>query len=123
MREDFTLAQLQAEWDNFALQLKKEGRDFEHTALKHELALVEKTKIQIKLANKSQEKAVENLRVELLGYLKDKLKNSFIELVVDFQKIDEKQLRYTSKEKFEYLAGKYPQLKELKRRLDLDPDF
>lgn len=123
VREAFSTEALKAAWNEFSLKLKEEGRDFDYTAINQEIVIVEKEKVQITLANKSQERAIEGLRQDLLGHLRKKLRNSFIDLAIEFQKIDETQLRYTNKEKFDYLAQKYPLLQELKKRLDLDPDF
>ena len=122
-REAFTLEQLKSAWDAYLQHLKQNNRDLEYVALNHEFELVNSETIKITLANKFQEKSIENLKPDLLGELRGKLNNSFIDLQIDFQKIDEKQLRYTNREKFDYLAQKYPLLSELKNRLDLDPDF
>ncbi len=67
--------------------------------------------------------AIENLKQDLLTYLRTALKNNYITLEINIRKVEEKELRYTNREKFEYLAEKYPKLRDLQSRLDLDPDF
>lgn len=80
-------------------------------------------KIILKLPNKSQERAIENIKQELLGFLREELNNSYIDLECEVIRKKEEELIYTNKEKFEYLSKKYPNLLELKRRLDLDTEF
>ena len=123
VRESFDFEQLKKVWDEFALKIKSEGRDADFNALKGELELVESEHIQLTIANKFQQVAIENLKQDLLDHLRTNLRNNLIKLDVEIKKIEEKELRYTSREKFEYLAKKYPKLRDLQSRFDLDPDF
>jgi len=122
-RDEFDFTSLKKWWDDFSRQIRKKGRESDFTALNGELELIEQEKIKLIIANKFQQIAIENLRQDLLGYLRKNLKNQFIDLVVEIKKKEEKELRYTNREKFEYLVDKYPKLKDLKDRLDLDPEF
>lgn len=122
-RSEFDIDDLQKAWNDFAIRLKKSGKDSDYAALNGDLELVEKENIRLTLTNKVQMVALENLKQDLLGYLRKELKNQFIDLQVEIKKVEEKELKYTNREKFEFLATKYPKLHDLKRRLDLDPDF
>jgi DNA polymerase-3 subunit gamma/tau len=99
------------------------GKDSDYSALNGELIMMDDEQIKLIIANKFQKVAIENLKQDLLAYLRTELKNNFIKLDLEIRKIEEKELRYTSREKFEYLAEKYPKLRDLQSRLDLDPDF
>ena len=79
--------------------------------------------IKLIIPNSFQSLTIEGLQQELLTYLRTKLNNSNIQLVTEIEKIENKKLIYTNSEKFDYLAEKYPALKQLKSRLDLDTDF
>lgn len=118
-----TVEQLKKEWNNFTDSLKKEGRDREFNTLNQEVVFDENLSIKLTLPNSFQSLTIEGLQQELLTYLRTKLNNSNIQLITEIEKVENKKLIYTNSEKFEYLAEKYPNLKDLKSRLDLDTDF
>jgi DNA polymerase-3 subunit gamma/tau len=64
-----------------------------------------------------------NIRIELITYLREKLQNNSIQVVGELASSDDKKIIYTNREKFDYLVEKNPMLKELKDRLNLDTDF
>ena len=70
-----------------------------------------------------QETMLNNFRTELTTFLREKLKNSSILVVGELKESEDKKMMYTSRDKFEYLLGKNPALREMKDRLGLDPDF
>ncbi|HEY0743241.1 MAG TPA: hypothetical protein VGD40_17355, partial [Chryseosolibacter sp.] len=59
----------------------------------------------------------------LAGFLREKLRNSNIQVTGVLTQSDDKKIIYTNRDKFDYLADKNPILKELKDRLGLDTDF
>lgn len=118
-----TIEQLKKEWNNFTNSLKQEGRDREFNTLNQEVVFDENLSIKLTLPNSFQSLTIEGLQQELLTYLRMKLNNSKIQLITEIEKVENKKLIYTNSEKFEYLAEKYPNLKDLKSRLDLDTDF
>ena len=75
------------------------------------------------LPNSFQSLTIEALQQELLTYLRTTLNNRRIQLITEVEKVKNKKMIYTNSEKFEFLAEKYPNLRELKMRLDLDTDF
>lgn len=75
------------------------------------------------LPNSFQSLTIEALQQELLTYLRTTLNNRRIQLITEVEKVENKKMIYTNSEKFEFLAEKYPNLRELKMRLDLDTDF
>ena len=79
--------------------------------------------ITIALSNPIEEPLLQNIRVQLTTYLRDKLNNSAISVIGVMQEIASKKVVYTNKEKFDHLAEKNPTLRELKERLGLDTDY
>lgn len=75
------------------------------------------------LLNPVQETMLENMRAELVTHLRETLQNFSIQVVGEMREMEQKTMRYTPRDKFEYLVDKNPNLKELKDRLGLDPDF
>lgn len=123
VNDEVSVDQLKKAWNNFALDLKKAGRDREYNTLNQEVVFNEDLSIDLTLPNSFQTKTIEDLQQELLTHLRTILNNSKISLVTKVEKIENKKLIYTNSEKFEYLAEKYPNLKDLKTRLDLETDF
>lgn len=116
-------AELKAEWNRFTDSLKEEGRDREYNTLNQKVEFHDDLKIELTLPNSFQSLTIEGLKQELLTYLRAKLNNGAIQLITEVEKIESKKMIYTNSEKFDFLAEKYPNLRDLKQRLDLDTDF
>ena len=118
-----TIEQLRVEWNKFAEKLKKEGRDREFSTLNQRVEFKEDLSIKLTLPNSFQSLTIEGLQQELLTYLRTNLNNGKVKLVTEIEKIEDKKMIYTNSEKFEFLADKYPDLRDLRTRLELDTDF
>jgi DNA polymerase-3 subunit gamma/tau len=115
--------ELMAGWNDFVNKLKLDGRDREYNTLNQRVNIDQDLCIHLMLPNSFQTKTIEDVQQELLTYLRTRFNNGKIKLLAEVEKFEEKKLIYTNNEKFEYLAEKYPELKKLKQRLDLDTDF
>lgn len=103
--------------------MKSEGRDREYNTLNQAVRIENNLTILLTLPNSFQSLTIEGVQQELLTYLRTKFNNGDIKLMTEVEKFEEKKLIYTNSEKFDYLAEKYPQLRKLKKKLDLDTDF
>lgn len=121
--DEVTSDQLKNVWEDFVLKLKKEGRNREYNTLNQQVTFQENLTIVLTLPNSFQSKTIEDVQQELLTELRTKLNNKNVKLVTEIEKAEHKKLIYTNSEKFEFLADKYPRLRNLKQRLDLDTDF
>jgi DNA polymerase-3 subunit gamma/tau len=67
----------------------------------------------------------EQLRMEVLGTLRERLQNYAIDIVLDVtvQENGDKKLLYTQSDKYDFLVQKHPLLGELKQKLGLDHEF
>ncbi len=67
----------------------------------------------------------EQLRMEVLGTLRERLTNYAIDIVLDvtMQENGDKKLLYTQSDKYDFLVQKHPILGELKQKLGLDHEF
>ena len=84
---------------------------------------LDETKIIVKLSNEVLKYTFNNIKVELQAFLRTNLRNNKIVLDSIVEEIDNEEMMYTNKEKFEHLAKKYPAIKELQQKLGLDPDY
>jgi DNA polymerase-3 subunit gamma/tau len=119
---DFSMAQLKSAWSEFAGIYKTEGKTSQFIILDREIELVGTT-IRLKLHNLIQIDQLNAFKAELLDYIRKKLRNSAIALEATIAPEGETKQLYTSKEKFQHLASKYPLLDELKNKLGLETDF
>lgn len=121
--EKYSIEQLQDAWNDFIDDMRKQGRDRDVNALNQAWELIRDDTILLKVPNSFQLVAIDNIRQELVLYLRKKLNNRNILLKSEAVKIESHKRIYTNSEKFEYLAEKYPALRNLRQRFDLDVDF
>ena len=117
----FTQEQLKAAWDKFA-ETKKP-----YVATYHLLSQgfeFRDTKVIVPLHNHFQETLLDEMKLDLLTFLREQLSNDSIQLGGEIKTVaDDKKVLYTNREKFDHLIEKNPIVKELKDRFGLDTDF
>ncbi len=118
--QDFSFDLLQNAWNEFAEQRKKFQAEFQMLSQQIE---VNKTQVIVHLLNPVQDTMLAGLKSELTTFLRDKLKNSGIHVIGELREMDEKKMKYTDRDKFEFLLDKNPLIKDMKDRLGLDTDF
>jgi hypothetical protein len=118
--QDYTLEQLKGVWLEFAEQRKKYRAEYQ--LLTQEIELNESSVI-LHLHNPVQETLLNALKSDLMQFIREKLNNFSIQITGELKYNDNNKVVYTNKEKFEHLAEKNPNLKELRDRLGLDTDF
>ena len=118
--EAFTSEALRAAWDEFAAAKRQLQAEFHLLSQPYDL---EDTRITLHLLSPVQETMLNGFRSDLIAFLRAKLKNDLILVTGVILEANEKKMIYTPRDKFEYLQGKIPILKEFKDRLGLDTDF
>lgn len=121
--KSFTLEQLKQNWENFSrMREQKGGAVSEQIMLNRELKL-EGTMIELILDNLHQEILLNELKPQLLGYLRRNLQNRELQITHRIAPNEVKRNPYTPQEKFNALAERNPALLDLQRLLGLDVDF
>lgn len=119
--QPFTEEQLRAAWNEYTEQRKKFQAEFQMLNQPYELR---GKQIVVTLLSPVHETMLNNIKVEMASFLRERLKNNTITIIGELIKSeDQKKVIYTNREKFDYLAEKNPLLRELKDRLGLDTDF
>lgn len=116
----FTIEQLQEAWKAFAEQRKKYKAEYQLLTQEFE---VHDSTIVVHLLNPVQETLLNEIKSDLMQFIRERLQNYSIQVTGEHKNTDNKKVIYTNREKFEHLAEKNPLLLELKERLGLDPDF
>ena len=123
-REDpFEEEQLLELWQKYLKGLKERKKDVEYSTLNRDIEVRDGYTIFMKFNNSVQVLTLEGIQQDLVTYLRRSLMNKNINVKGEVEQSREKKMVYTNKEKFEYLSDKYPMLRELRDKLDLDTDF
>jgi DNA polymerase-3 subunit gamma/tau len=123
-REDpFGEQRLRELWDGYLQKLKESKKDVEYATLNRSFEVRDGHTIVLKFNNSVQSLTLEQVQQDLVTYLRRSLMNRSINVTGEVEMAEEKRMVYTNKEKFEYLAEKFPALRELRDKLDLDTDF
>ena len=119
----FDSDELQDVWVAFA-KLRQQQNDSatEQMVLNRALTLNDSL-IHITLDNTLQVDFLTEVKPELLGYLRDKLQNSRIQLEHTVTKHEMKKMIYSSQDKYNFMADKNPALHELRKVLNLEVDY
>jgi DNA polymerase-3 subunit gamma/tau len=120
MSESYTEQQLRQAWDEFAGTRKHLQAESQMLSQAYE---IKDHLIVVTLLSPVHETMLNNIKLELAAFLRDKVKNTAIQVTGLLTTSDDKKVIYTNRDKFDYLAEKNPILKELKDRLGLDTDF
>ena len=107
--------------DLFCEILKNEKKINLHSTIKaNKPELSNDFSIFFKLNSKSQKKEILENKVALLSFLKKELNNDLIDIKIELNEKEAKELLYTEQEKLNYMINKKPELKKIIKSLDLD---
>jgi DNA polymerase-3 subunit gamma/tau len=121
--EELNMENLQAAWYEFAEKRRKiKNSTTEEIALRKEFKLAG-SMIEIILDNDHQMDAIQGMRYDLLGFLKNRFNEPGLDISPRVAPQEVNRMPYTPAEKFNFMAEKNPSLLELKQALGLDVDF
>ncbi|MGB3777963.1 MAG: DNA polymerase III subunit gamma/tau [Tunicatimonas sp.] len=119
-----SLPKLREAWKAFADERRAAGKDSEYHVLNQPITLADDGRtIPLTLTNILEEDSLNGVKAELLQRLRAQLGNPNITLSATVKREEHQRRPYTPAEKLNYLTDKYPQVRELTKRLELDPDF
>lgn len=123
--EPFTFEELHFVWTQIALGFKQGNFINKYVMMNREISLVDSI-IHIKVEGEVQmQQFNDSLKLELLGTLREKLKNDTIDISLDLiaGEVSDKKMIYTQSDKYDFLSQKHPILVEMKQRMGLDHEF
>lgn len=121
----FTFDDINREWQLIAEEFKAHNFINKYVMMNRPLELIDTT-LHMKVENEVQvQQFNENIRLELLSTLREKLKNQLIDIELDITEYikNDKRTLYTQSDKYDYLANKYPLLIDMKQKFGLDHEF
>ncbi|MDC6389953.1 DNA polymerase III subunit gamma/tau [Maribacter sp. PR1] len=120
-KDIFTEEDLQKHWSDFVEQIDKKGQKILASNLNTDIPkLREDFTICIELPNSTMKKEIERESYELMGHLRTKLNNHFIQLQIKVNESSAKKFAFTPEEKYQKLREKNPTLDLLRKEFDLD---
>ena len=120
----FTTEELIDAWNEFAEKIKSDRPRMYSTLKGYQPIRKDDQGIELILDNTvQQEEFQRDIKQDLLDYLKEKLNNHLISLTSSVKsEIEKKSILYTSRDKFEHMLKKNPDLGKLKQEFNLDLD-
>ncbi len=107
-------------WNEYAEQRKNQVAEYH---ILSQTFTLKNNLITLLLNNPIEEPILQGMKADLVGYLRERLNNSTLQIEGELQQNNTKRKAYTNKEKFDYLVEKNPYIKELQEKLGLDPDY
>ena len=120
LTQEFNETQLHAAWDEYVHRLKQRGEKILASILETDLPSLEGLDIVLEMPNEGMKIDLEKERNKLMGFLKKKLQNTEISLVVKVNETKAKTFAFTPMEKYNKLKEKNPLLDKLRSTFDLD---
>jgi len=120
-REPFDETTLQAHWKAYAELVEQKGKKILASNLAADAPkLIGDHTLWIELPNSTMKKEVERDQLELMDYLREKLRNHDIQLKVTVNEETARQYAFTPQEKYEKLREKNPAIDLLRKTFDLE---
>ncbi len=120
-KEVFNTAQFLDCWNAYSDKVKEEGKINVYTLLStSEPLLQDDDVILVHVEHKLQEGLLQDEMIELLNYIRPRLKNFNISIKTKQVTRAVVNRLYTSAEKYQYLVEKNPKLEELRKKFNLD---
>jgi DNA polymerase-3 subunit gamma/tau len=110
-------------WNQLKDQKKAEGKMSEYMILNRPVQITPANVIELAVENHVQIEQFNSFRAEFLAALRNRLRNNRINVKIEVNTQEEGVKLYTSIDKYNYLAERYPILPEIKKRLGLDTSF
>lgn len=122
----FNQAELWAAWDEYATIIRDQDKQSYYSTLtKHKAILKDNFRVELLIDNHIQKTDLDDDRVNLLAFLREKLQNWRITLVgiIDEESRNDGDSLYDPQKKFEAMVDSNPTLAKLKQKFDLDVDY
>jgi DNA polymerase-3 subunit gamma/tau len=119
-RESFTATEMQEQWLKYAQRMEDKGYRIIASLLTINDPTLDGSTILHELPNESSKIDFEKEKTELLGYLRGKLHNHDIQIVVKVNETLVSKRAFTNQDKYNRLVEINPNLEVLKKMFDLD---
>ena len=120
MSDEFSEEDLVEEWTNYINRLKRKGEKILASILESQSPELKGNDICITFPNETMRIDLEREENKLMRFLKDKLRNTHIQLKITVDESTSKKYAFTAQERYEKLKEKNPLIDKLRATFDLD---
>jgi DNA polymerase-3 subunit gamma/tau len=121
--EPFTQQQLEAAWLKYANEMRTRKANLGAAFANKMPALKENYLVEFTINNKALEEAINEDKMNFLGFLRNELNNFSIKLELIMVQGEEKANLYTATDRYKRLAEKNPDINKFRQAFDLDIEF
>ncbi len=118
--DDFSESEAILLWNRYIEKLVEQGKKSVASIMNANIPRVINNHIHFALPNTLMKNQLERARAPLLKFLREKLNNFKIEIIIDVNEAETKKYAYTPEEKYRKLKDKNPAIDLLKKTFDLD---
>lgn len=118
--DDFSENETQLLWNRYIDKLIGQGKKSVASIMNTGVPSVKDNHIHFALPNTLMKNQLERARTPLLKFLREKLNNYKIEIIIDVKEEETKKYAYTPQEKYQKLKEKNSKIELLKKTFDLD---
>ena len=120
----FSNDDLQARWKEMNSNFSNQGKTNLVLALKsNKPVLKENYVVEVTLSNTSQVELLNEEKLNILGYLREKMNNDSIDIITNVVQSDKNDTPYTNSDKYKKMYEQNKNLAILGQKLGLDPDY
>ncbi len=120
MDDAFTEEDLVNEWKNYTERLKRKGEKILASIFESQVPTLNEKEIHLTFPNETMKIDLEREENRLMSYLKARLRNTHITLIIHVDEAVSKKYAFTPQEKYEKLKEANPLLDKLRATFDLD---
>jgi len=122
--ESFSQQELENVWIKYSNELKAKGKANLGLALSTKMpVLKDQFKVEFSINNKALEEAINEDKMNFLGFLRNELNNFSIQLELTMVQTEDKANLYTATDRYKRLAEKNPAINKFRQAFDLDIEF
>jgi DNA polymerase-3 subunit gamma/tau len=121
--EPFSQQQLETAWLKYANEMKTRKANLGAALASKMPVLKESTRVEFTINNKALEEAINEDKMNFLGFLRNELNNFAIQLELIMVQGEDKTNLYTATDRYKRLAEKNPEINKFRQAFDLDIEF
>ena len=116
---EWTEEKLIEKWRIFAQKLLEKQKINLYNMFDRYLPTKNNNNINVKVVSLSEQSEIEEIKLELLSFLKNELNNDFIKIIIDIEEDKHKNMLHTKEEKYSYILKQNKNIKLLTEKLNL----
>jgi DNA polymerase-3 subunit gamma/tau len=121
--DPFTQQSLEAAWLKYANEMKTRKANLGNALASKMPLLKENYRVEFTITNKALEEAINEDKMNFLGFLRSELNNYAMQLELIMVQAEDKANLYTATDRYKRLAEKNPDIHKFRQAFDLDIEF